>query len=144
MAGDKGDRGMKGLRGHPGLQGMPGPNVSDPILVLGIVVFRNKMNPKLKINFYMLVSNNGFTLQGPSGDNGPSGIAGPSGPRVSNLSKSLFSCGPWATVGNIFLIYLYRVLLVPVALLVRMVDLEVLVLLDLLDIVVPLDMLDQL
>lgn len=43
-----------------------------------------------------------------------------------------------------FVIYLNRALLVPVAQLVRMVDLALLVLLDLLDIVVPLDKLDQL
>lgn len=43
-----------------------------------------------------------------------------------------------------FVTYLYRALLVPVDLLVRMVDLELLALLDLLDIVVPLDKSDLL
>lgn len=97
--------------------------------------------------FNLLVCNNDFTLQGHSGDSGPPGPSGPSGPRVSNLPsviKSLFSCEPWSTVGKIFVIYLHRALLVPVAQLVRMVDLALLVLLDLLDIVVPLDQLDQL
>lgn len=43
-----------------------------------------------------------------------------------------------------FCIHFYRALLVPVALLVRMVDRDLLVLLDLLDLGVPLDKLDQL
>lgn len=89
---------------------------------------------------------NDFILQGPTGDSGTAGPAGSSGPRVSNLPSlsQVIICGPWSAVGNILEINFYRALLVPVALLVRMVDLELLVPLDLLDIVVPLDKLDLL
>lgn len=97
------------------------------------------------IIFTCLVYNNGFNLQGPSGDSGPAGASGPSGPRVSNLPSKQVIVQLWTLeYCNIFVFFFYRALQVPVALLVRMVDLELLVLLDLLDPVVPLDMLDQL